>query len=72
MATCWICGNKPDRRCGKCGADICPTDTRYYVDEANIAITRNAIPECAMCFPPRFPRPYTWVRAVAQGEWEPE
>jgi hypothetical protein len=72
MATCWTCGNPAAKRCGKCAADICLTDTRYYVDEANIAITMNAIPECVMCSPPTYPRPYTLVRAVAQGEWEPD
>lgn len=70
MPNCVICGEQSDRWCGKCGRDICLPDTRYYVDEANIAITRNALPECTICSPPKFPRPYTWTRAVAQGEWE--
>jgi hypothetical protein len=70
---CRVCGEPAKQRCYKCAAEICHADTRFYVDEANIAITRNAPPECSMCFPPKFPRPYTWARAIAQDEadWFP-
>lgn len=68
--TCWVCGDPAKARCHKCGADVCPTDTRFYVDEANRAITAAAKPECARCSPPKFPRPFSLARAVERGEWE--
>lgn len=71
-AQCWICGDPGTTRCSICGATMCLADTRYYVDEANIAITRSAKPECSMCHPPTFPRPYSYVRALERGEWEPD
>ena len=67
---CRVCGDKAITRCHKCTADVCATDTRFYVDEANIAITRSAKPECSRCSPPQFPRPYELVRAIERGEWD--
>ena len=69
-ASCWVCGSTPASRCHKCGADICTEDTRYYHDDTNRAINASAKPECSMCFPPKFPRPFSFARAVERGEWE--
>lgn len=68
--TCRICGGTAKDRCHKCGADICLIDTRFYVDEANIAITRSAQAECSRCAPPKYPRPYEYARAIERGEWD--
>ena len=67
---CWICGEPAKTRCYKCGADTCETDTRFYHDDSNRAINASAKPQCTMCFPPKFPRPFTFVRALERGELE--
>lgn len=36
--------------CSKCGAVCCDRHLYFYVDENNIAITRNSRPYCAQCY----------------------
>ena len=66
---CRRCGDPASYICGKCGAPACASDTFFYVDDTNAAITRNSTPECAHCHPPKYPRPYSLARAVERGEW---
>jgi ribosomal protein L37E len=70
VMACRICGFPAKLRCYKCGADVCDADGRYYFDGNNKAVSENAKPECPMCFPPTYPRPYSWVRALERGEAE--
>lgn len=67
---CWVCGAPSKTACYRCGAKVCAEDTRYYFDDSNIAITQNAKPECSMCAPVKYPRPFAFARAVERGEWD--
>ena len=69
-AECWVCPERATKTCYKCSARVCPEHTRYYFDDSNIAITQNAKPECSMCFPPKYARPFAFARAVERGEWD--
>lgn len=72
MTSCLTCGAKATLTCHTCQSPICGNHSRYYVDESNEAITKSARPQCDRCAPPKFPRPYTLWRAVAQGEYDIE
>lgn len=49
---CVECGEKAvgeySGPCSVCKAPTCPRHTYYYVDESNIAVTRNALPKCLL------------------------
>lgn len=48
--TCRDCPERANQKyggpCSKCGAPLCPKHAHFYVDEANIAISRSALPRC--------------------------
>lgn len=67
MSACRHCGAHADLVCA-CGAPMCALHSFYYVDESNIAICRSARPQCQNCAPPKYVRPYTFVRAVERGD----
>ena len=47
---CEICGRYTVVKCSKCGKDVCLAHVYQYVDESNIAITRNLPMLCAECY----------------------
>lgn len=65
-----MCGDPAPMVCFRCGAPTCGSCAQFWVDESNIAITRNAKPECRTCRPPQHPRPYTLTRALAEDEFD--
>lgn len=47
---CVICGADTVVKCKKCGKDLCLGHIYQYVDESNIAITKNSPMLCAECY----------------------
>lgn len=47
---CEICGRDTVVKCSKCGKNVCLRHIYQYVDESNIAITRNSPMLCAECY----------------------
>jgi hypothetical protein len=37
-------------QCSKCADSFCGRHIYYYIDEANIAITKNSKPHCEKCY----------------------
>ena len=69
MIPCRQCGAPAKTVCG-CGAPVCADHTRFYVDDTNAAINRSARAQCGVCFPPKYPRPFSLMRAVERDEWD--
>ena len=41
---------KEIHQCSKCAESFCGRHIYYYIDEANISITRNSKPHCKQCY----------------------
>ncbi len=45
-STCKLCSEIPENECFKCGADICPTHTKYYRDKFSSPFKENICTDC--------------------------
>lgn len=51
MTTCGCdVKNKDIIKCSQCSESFCPKHIYYYIDESNIAITKNSKPHCEKCY----------------------
>ena len=51
---CNICDNKTKNTCRMCGKPFCNSHLYSYVDESNIAITKNSPLLCKECYIKRY------------------